>query len=103
MRAVAIRTMAPTEAQVTAFQTMWRSNTTTGIGESHTPPYHTPPNKETPCRIHAQLGDLNDNELQQLIRDLSQEIVQHETIVPPQLSPSKRLGMPSGQPCNRRG
>ena len=61
--AVAIRTMAPTEVQVTAFQTMWHSNTVAGAGELHTPPYHTPPNEEMPCRIHAQLGDLNDNEL----------------------------------------
>ena len=72
--AIAIRTMAPTEVQVTAFQTMWCSNIVAGAGELHTPPYHTPPNEETPCRIHAQLGDLNDNELQQLVRDLSQEI-----------------------------
>ena len=69
--AIAIRTMAPTEVQVTAFQTMWHLNTTAGAGELHTPPYHTPPNKETPCRIHAQLGDLNDNELRQLVQDLS--------------------------------
>ena len=36
---VAIRTMAPTEAQVTAFQAMWHLNPTAGAGESHTPPY----------------------------------------------------------------
>ena len=34
-----------------------------GAGALCTPPYHTPPNEETPCHIHAQLGDLNDNEL----------------------------------------
>ena len=61
--AIVIRTMAPTEAQVTAFQTMWHSNTMAGAGALCTPPYHTPPNEETPCHIHAQLGDLNDNEL----------------------------------------
>ena len=96
--AIAIRTMAPTEAQVTAFQTMWHSNTATGIGESRTPPYHTPPNEETPCRIHAQLGDLNDNELQQLVRDLSQEIVQRETIAPPSYPPPRDWAHPAGNP-----
>ena len=61
--AVMIRTMAPTEVQVTAFQTMWCSNPAAGMGELHTSPYRTPPNEETPCRIHAQLGDLNNDEL----------------------------------------
>ena len=61
--AITIQTMAPTEVQVTAFQTMWHSNPMAGTGESHTPPYQTPPNEETPRRIYAQLGDLNDHEL----------------------------------------
>ena len=61
--AIMIWTMAPMEVQVTMFQTMWHSNPTAGTGESHTPPYQTPPNKETPHCIHAQLGDLNDHEL----------------------------------------
>ena len=39
--AVAIQTMAPMEVQVTAFQTMWHSNTMAGAGELHTPPYPT--------------------------------------------------------------
>ena len=61
--AITIQTMAPTKAQVTTFQSMWHSNPTAGDREPHTPPYRTPPNKETPHRIHAQLGDLNDSEL----------------------------------------
>ena len=61
--AITIRTMVPMEVQVTAFQTMWHSNPVAGTEESHTPPYQTPPNKETPHCIHAQLGDLNDHEL----------------------------------------
>ena len=72
--AIAIRTMAPMEVQITVFQAMWHLNPTAGTGEAHTPPYRTPPNKETPCHIHAQLGDLNDDELRQLVRDLSQQI-----------------------------
>ena len=86
--AVMIWTMAPTEVQVTVFQSMWHSNPTARDGELHTPPYRTPPNEETPHRIHAQLGDLNDSELQQLIRDLLQEIVQHELTACPQQPPS---------------
>ena len=69
--AIATWTMAPMQAHVTAFIEMWHSNPATGEGELHTPLYRTPPNKETPCHIHAQLGDLNDNELRQLVRDLS--------------------------------
>ena len=101
--AVAIRTMAPTEVQITAFQAMWCSNPAAGTGEAHTPPYRTPPNEETPRRIHAQLGDLNDDELRQLVRDLSQEIAQCKSTAPPQLSPSRRLGMSFGQCGTRRG
>ena len=66
--AVAIWTMAPTEVQITTFQAMWCLNPTAGAGEAHTLPYRTPPNEETPRRMHAQLGDLNDDELQQLVR-----------------------------------
>ena len=61
--AIMVQTMAPTETQVAAFHAMWCSNPTTGDGEPHTPPYQTPPSEETLCRIHAQLGDLNDSEL----------------------------------------
>ena len=61
--AITAWTMAPTEAHVAAFTMMWHSNPTTGDGELHTPPQKTPPSEETPCRLHAQLGDLNDSEL----------------------------------------
>ena len=81
--AIATQTMAPMQAHITAFIEMWCSNPVTREGELHTPPYRTPPNEETPCHIHVQLGDLNDNELQQLVRDLLQEIAQHESIAPP--------------------
>ena len=36
--ALTVQTMAPTEAHVAAFTTMWHSNPTTGDGEPHTPP-----------------------------------------------------------------
>ena len=61
--AITVWTMAPTEAHVATFTTMWHSNPTVGDGEPHTPPYQTPPSEETLCHLHAQLGDLNDCEL----------------------------------------
>ena len=81
--AIMVQTMALAEAHVAAFTTMWHSNPTTGDGEPHTPPYQTPPSEETPCCLHAQLGDLNDSELWQLVKDLMQEIAQYELTVPP--------------------
>ena len=74
--AITVWTMALAEAHIAAFTDMWHSNLTTGDGEPHTPPYQTPPSEETPCHLHAQLGDLNDSELWQLIKDLTQEIAQ---------------------------
>ena len=94
--AIMVQTMAPIEAQVTAFQSMWHLNPPTGEGDLHTPPYQTPPNKETLHHIHAQLGDLNDSELQQLVRDLLQEIAQHELTVPPSNPPPGDWACPSG-------
>ena len=81
--AITVWTMALTEAHVAAFTAMWHSNPTTGDGEPHTPPYQTPPSEETLHCLHGQLGDLNDSQLWQLVRDLSQELAQHELIVPP--------------------
>ena len=75
--------MAPAEAHITAFTTMWHSDPTARDGEPHTPPYQTPPSEETPFHLHAQLGDLNDSELCQLFQDIMQEIAQCELLVPP--------------------
>ena len=81
--AIMVQTMAPIEAHVATFNVMWHLNPTTGDGEPHTPPYQTPPSEETLCCLHAQLGNLNDSELRQLIKDLSLEIAQCELTVPP--------------------
>ena len=85
--AVMVWTMAPTEAHVATFTAMWHSNPIVGDGEPHTPPYQTPPSEETLHHLHAQLGDLNDSELRQLIKDLSQEIAQCELTEPPSKPP----------------
>ena len=66
--AVMVWAMAPTEAHVAMFHIMWQLNPTAGDGEPHTPPYQTPPSEETPCHLHAQLGDLNDSDSDSLLR-----------------------------------
>ena len=52
-----------------------------------------------PCRIHAQLGDLNDQELRQLVRDLSQEIAQRESTAAPSYPPPRDWACPAGNPA----
>ena len=74
-----------------------------GAGEAQTQPYRTPPNEETPRRIHAQLGDLNDDELQQLMRDLSQEIAQCKSTAPPSYPPPRDWAHPSGNMVPEEG
>ena len=101
--AIAIQTMAPTEVQITAFQVMWHSNPEAGTGEAHTPPYRTPPNEEMPCHIHAQLGDLNDDELRQLMRDLSQKIALRKLTVPPSYPPPRDWACPSSNVVPEEG
>ena len=61
--AITVWTMAPLEAHVAAFTLMWCSKPTTRDGEPCTPPQQAPPSEETLHRLHAELGDLNDNEL----------------------------------------
>ena len=94
--AIVTWTMALAQAHATAFIKMWCSNPTAGEGELHTPPYRTPPNEETPHCIHVQLGDLNDHELRQLIRDLLQEIMQCKAMAPPSYPPPRDWACPSG-------
>ena len=94
--AIMVQTMALAEAHVAAFTAMWHSNPNTGDGEPHTPPYQTPPSEETLHCLHAQLGDLNDSELQQLIKDLTQEIAQCESLAPPSNPPPHDWACPLG-------
>ena len=81
--AITVVTLAPMEAHIASFTTVWHSKPTLGDGELHTPPQQTPPSEGTPCCLQAELGDLQVNELWQLIKDLMQEIVLHELTVPP--------------------
>ena len=81
--AITVWTMALLEAHGATFTMMWHSKPTIRDGEPHTPPQQTPPSEGTLHHLHAELGDLNDKELQQLVQDLMQKIVQHELTVPP--------------------
>ena len=81
--ALMAQTMALLEAHVAMFTLVWHLKPTTGEGELHTPPQQTHPSEGTLHHLHAKLGDLNDNELWQLIKDLMQEIVQCELTAPP--------------------
>ena len=61
--AIMVQTMAPLEAHVVAFTSVWHSKPTLGDGELHTPPQQTPPSEGTLHHLYAKLVDLNDNEL----------------------------------------
>ena len=86
--AIMVATLAPMEAHIASFKIVWHLKPTLGDGELHTPPQQTPPSGRTLHHLQADLGDLDDHELQQLVRDLTQEIVQCELTVPP-ATPSK--------------
>ena len=61
--AITVQTMAPLEAHVAAFTSVWHLKPTTGEGELYTPPQQAPPSEGTLHHLHAKLGDLNDSEL----------------------------------------
>ena len=86
--AIMVATLAPIEAHIASFTTVWCSKPTLGDGELHTPLPQTPPSGGSPHHLQAELGDLNDHELRQLVEDLTQEIVQYE-LTAPSSTPSK--------------
>ena len=58
-----LKTLAPLEAHIAAYTTVWHSKPTIGDGELHTPPQQTSPSGGTPHSLQVELGDLNDHEL----------------------------------------
>ena len=78
-----VMTLAPMEAHMATFTMVWHSKPTTGDGELHTPPKQSPPSGGSLHHVQVELGHLNDHELQQLVEDLTQEIVQCKLTVPP--------------------
>ena len=80
--AIIVMTLAPMEAHMATFTTVWHLKPTTRDGELHTPPQQTPPSRGTLHCLQVELGDLNNHELQQLMEDLTQEIAQCKLTVP---------------------
>ena len=68
--AITVRAMAPLEAHVTVYLAMSHTNPSNGEKEPHTPPQQTPPTGGTLHHLQAELGDLANHELHQLIEDL---------------------------------
>ena len=66
------KTLALLEARIATFTMVWHLKPTPGDGEPHTPPQQTPPSGGTLLCLQAELGDLNDHELHQLVADLTQ-------------------------------
>ena len=81
--AIMVKTMAPTEAHVSAHTTVWHAKPSKGGGRPCTPPQQTPTGGETLHCLHAELSDLDNHELCQLMTDLSQEFMQCGLVVPP--------------------
>ena len=80
--AITVKAMAPSEAHTKYLVTL-HLNPSNREGEPHTPLQQTPPSRGTLHCLQAELWDLANHELYQLMEDLTQEIVQHEVNVPP--------------------
>ena len=81
--AITVKAMAPSEAHTKAYLVTLCLNPSNGEGELHTPPEQTPPSRGILHHLQAELGDLADHELQQLVEDLRQEIALHKENMPP--------------------
>ena len=81
--AITVRAMAPSEAHIKAYHLMLHVNTANGEGELPTSPEQTSSSKGMLCHLQAELGNLADHELQQLMEDLRQEIALCNENVPP--------------------
>ena len=86
--AIMVKAMAPTEAHMSAYATVWHAKPSKGGGRPHTPPQQTPTGGETLHHLHAELSDLDSHELHQLMTDLNQELVQCGLVVPPVTPPN---------------
>ena len=100
---IAIKTVAPTEPHVKAYIT---------VGGGYPPKLQSLPSEEeadinpptgnpsqgrgTPRCLQAELGNLADRELWQLVEDLQQEIALHKLHAPPSNPQPTPWGQPSG-------
>ena len=80
---ITVKAMAPSEAHTKVYLTTLHLNPSNGERELHTPPKQTPPSRGMPCHLQAELGDLADHELHQLVEDLRQEIALCKVNLPP--------------------
>ena len=94
--AITLRAMTPLEAHVTAYIVTLHTHPPNRERELYTPPQQTSPSGGTPHHLQAELGDLANHELHQLIEDLTQETVQcKNTCVPSNPLPNEWV-CPSG-------
>ena len=98
--AIAIRAVAPSETHVSS---KLLSPPSEEEGEPHSPPYNPHPSGETLCHLQAELGNLADHELHQLVEDLHQKITLHELNAPPRSPPPMLWGNPSGSGKAKEG
>ena len=94
--AIMVRAMAPSEANVMAYIVMSHKSPSNREKELQTPPQQTPPSGGTPHHLQAELGDLDDHEMHQLMEDLTQEIAQHKIHMPPSNLPPNEWVCPLG-------
>ena len=94
--AITVKAMAPSEAHITTYMTIWHSKPSTGDGEPHTPPQWTPPSGWTLCHLQADLGDLTEHKLWHLMEELHQEIMQLGMSAPPSSPPPSKWACLSG-------
>ena len=95
--AITVRAMAPLEAHVTVYIAMLHTHPLNREREPHMPPQQTPLSRGTLHHLQVPLGDLADQELCQLMEDLTQEIAQCEIHVPPSNPPPNKWLCPSGR------
>ena len=81
--AITVMAMAPSEAHTKVYLVTLCLNPSNGEGEPHAPPEQTPPSRGMLHHLQAELGDLGDHELPQLMEDLRQEIALCKVNTPP--------------------
>ena len=102
--------MAPSETHVKAYiiAVGWDSSKPQSPpseeeGESHSPPDNPHPSGKTLHHLQADLGNLTDHELLQLVEDPHQEITLCELNAPPRSPPPMPWGHPSGSGNPKEG
>ena len=99
--AIAVRAMVPSETHIRVYMIVVggdpsepQSPPSEGEGEPHSPTVNPHPSGETLHCLQAELGNLTNHKLCQLVEDLCKEIALCELNAPPQKSPTSALGTP---------